>query len=92
MLTTSRVDALLPAELSGPVYDAAEEKIRDFRARRGQKAWEEARSGGQWKYKYGFFTPIESIKAPKGLNEDIVRFISAKKKEPDWLLEWRLEA
>jgi len=44
------------------------------------------------KYKYGFSTDIESIKAPKGLNEDIVRFISAKKGEPDWLLEWRLEA
>jgi Fe-S cluster assembly protein SufB len=44
------------------------------------------------KYKYGFFTDIESVKAPKGLSEDIVRFISAKKGEPDWLLEWRLEA
>jgi Fe-S cluster assembly protein SufB len=44
------------------------------------------------KYKYGFSTDIESVKAPKGLNEDIVRFISAKKGEPDWLLEWRLEA
>jgi Fe-S cluster assembly protein SufB len=44
------------------------------------------------KYKYGFFTDIESIKAPKGLNEDIVRFISAKKGEPEWLTEWRLEA
>jgi Fe-S cluster assembly protein SufB len=44
------------------------------------------------KYKYGFTTDIESIKAPKGLSEDIVRFISAKKREPEWLLEWRLEA
>ena len=43
-------------------------------------------------YKYGFTTDIESVKAPKGLNEDTVRFISAKKEEPDWLLEWRLEA
>jgi Fe-S cluster assembly protein SufB len=43
-------------------------------------------------YKYGFFTDIESEKAPKGLNEDIVRFISAKKNEPQWLTEWRLEA
>ncbi|MEM8935625.1 MAG: Fe-S cluster assembly protein SufB [Pseudomonadota bacterium] len=43
-------------------------------------------------YKYGFTTDIESEKAPKGLNEDIVRFISAKKEEPEWLLEWRLEA
>jgi len=43
-------------------------------------------------YKYGFVTDIESEFAPKGLNEDIVRFISAKKKEPDWLLQWRLES
>ena len=44
------------------------------------------------KYKYGFVTDIESETAPKGLNEDIVRFISAKKNEPEWLLEWRLKA
>ena len=44
------------------------------------------------KYKYGFTTKIESVKAPKGLSEDVVRFISAKKGEPDWLLDWRLEA
>jgi len=43
-------------------------------------------------YKYGFSTDIESEKAPKGLNEDIVRFISAKKREPQWLTDWRLEA
>jgi Fe-S cluster assembly protein SufB len=43
-------------------------------------------------YKYGFETPIESEKAPKGLCEDTVRFISAKKNEPAWLLEWRLGA
>ncbi len=43
-------------------------------------------------YKYGFVTDIESELAPKGLNEDIVRYISAKKNEPEWLLEWRLEA
>ncbi|MEK4034644.1 Fe-S cluster assembly protein SufB [Methylocystis sp. IM3] len=43
-------------------------------------------------YKYGFTTDIESEKAPKGLSEDIVRFISAKKNEPEWLTEWRLEA
>ncbi|MBG0798226.1 Fe-S cluster assembly protein SufB [Methylocystis sp. L43] len=43
-------------------------------------------------YKYGFSTDIESDKAPKGLNEDIVRFISAKKGEPEWLTDWRLEA
>ncbi len=44
------------------------------------------------KYKYGFVTDIEAETAPKGLNEDIVRFISAKKGEPEWLLEWRLKA
>jgi Fe-S cluster assembly protein SufB len=43
-------------------------------------------------YKYGWVTEIESDFAPKGLNEDIVRFISEKKGEPDWLLEWRLKA
>ncbi len=44
------------------------------------------------KYKYGFTTDIESVKAPKGLNEDIIRFISDKKNEPEWMLEWRLDA
>ncbi|MBL1235378.1 MAG: Fe-S cluster assembly protein SufB [Rhodobiaceae bacterium] len=44
------------------------------------------------KYKYGFTTDIESELAPKGLSEDIVRFISAKKDEPEWMLEWRLDA
>ena len=43
-------------------------------------------------YKYGFVTDIESDKAPKGLSEDIVRFISARKNEPEWMLEWRLDA
>ena len=43
-------------------------------------------------YKYGFVTDIESDLADKGLSEDTVRFISAKKGEPEWMLEWRLEA
>jgi Fe-S cluster assembly protein SufB len=43
-------------------------------------------------YKYGFTTNIESDKAPKGLNEDIIRLISAKKNEPEWLLNFRLES
>ena len=43
-------------------------------------------------YKYGFVTDIEMDHAPKGLSEEIVRFISAKKEEPEWLLEWRLKA
>ena len=44
------------------------------------------------KYKYGFESDIEQEFAPKGLNEDIVRFISEKKTEPDWMLKWRLDA
>ena len=51
-----------------------------------QKGLEEA------EYKWGFEFDIESDVAPKGLSEDIVRFISAKKREPDWMLEWRLKA
>jgi Fe-S cluster assembly protein SufB len=50
------------------------------------------RSLSQEGYKYGFVTDIESDTAPPGLNEDTVRFISAKKSEPEWLLEWRLAA
>lgn len=43
-------------------------------------------------YKYGFYTDIEADEAPPGIDEDIIRFISAKKKEPLWMLEWRLKA
>src|SRR3954452_2439204 len=43
-------------------------------------------------YKWGFVTDIEADSAPMGLNEEIIRFISAKKKEPRWLLDWRLKA
>ena len=43
-------------------------------------------------YKWGFTIDIESDLSPKGLSEDIVRLISAKKNEPEWLLEWRLKA
>src|ERR1700732_2988059 len=50
------------------------------------------RSLAQEGYKYGFVTDIEADTAPPGLNEDTVRFISAKKREPEWLLEWRLAA
>ncbi|MFZ7107686.1 MAG: Fe-S cluster assembly protein SufB [Bacteroidota bacterium] len=46
----------------------------------------------QSEYKWGFVSNIESETAPKGLSEDIVRFISRKKNEPEWLLEWRLKA
>jgi Fe-S cluster assembly protein SufB len=44
------------------------------------------------KYKYGFYTDIEADSTPPGLNEDVIRFISAKKQEPGWMLEWRLKA
>ena len=43
-------------------------------------------------YKYGFVTDIETVKAPKGLSEEVIRFISAKKDEPAWLLDWRLKS
>src|SRR5215203_40031 len=43
-------------------------------------------------YKYGFYTDVEAETIPKGLNEDVVRMISAKKEEPEWLLQWRLKA
>ncbi len=43
-------------------------------------------------YKFGFVTDVEQEIAPKGLNEDVIRMISAKKDEPEWLLEWRLKA
>ncbi|MFI5322760.1 MAG: Fe-S cluster assembly protein SufB [Thermodesulfobacteriota bacterium] len=43
-------------------------------------------------YKYGFFTDVEQEIAPKGLNEDIIKLISSKKKEPEWLFDWRFKA
>ena len=43
-------------------------------------------------YKYGFVTDIESDTLPPGLNEDVIKFISKKKDEPEWLTEWRLKA
>ena len=53
---------------------------------------EQVQAVAKGKYKYGFVTDIEAETAPKGLSEDIVRFISHKKEEPEWLLEWRLKA
>ncbi|MFZ1893925.1 MAG: Fe-S cluster assembly protein SufB, partial [Rhodoplanes sp.] len=53
---------------------------------------EQVRSIDVDQYKYGFETDIESEKAPKGLSEDTVRFISEKKDEPQWMLEWRFDA
>src|ERR1700741_4932776 len=46
----------------------------------------------QSEYKYGFVTDVDADSAPKGLSEDTIRFISEKKNEPEWLLEWRLKA
>ncbi|HRT90775.1 MAG TPA: Fe-S cluster assembly protein SufB, partial [Bacteroidales bacterium] len=43
-------------------------------------------------YKYGFYTDIETDKIPKGLNEDVIRLISSRKGEPEWLLDFRLKA
>ena len=57
-----------------------------------QETIEQVRAIDVDQYKYGFTTDIESDLAPKGLNEEIVRFISAKKNEPEWLTEWRLSA
>lgn len=57
-----------------------------------QETIEQVRQIDVDQYRYGFETAIESEKAPKGLSEDIVRFISSRKGEPAWMLEWRLEA
>ncbi len=43
-------------------------------------------------YKYGFVTDLETDMSPRGLNEDLIRLISSKKNEPQWLLDWRLKA
>ncbi|WP_341992856.1 Fe-S cluster assembly protein SufB [Azorhizobium sp. AG788] len=57
-----------------------------------QETVEQVRRIDVEQYKYGFVTEVESEKPPKGLSEDIVRYISARKNEPEWMLEWRLEA
>ena len=59
--------------------------MTDVRNQEAQEAIDRAST-----YDAGFFTEIDTEFAPKGLNEDTVRFISAKKEEPEWLLEWRL--
>src|SRR6185503_1114236 len=53
---------------------------------------ETIRELAEQEYKWGFETAIEADSAPRGLSEDTIRFISAKKNEPDWMLEWRLRA
>ncbi|RMH53423.1 MAG: Fe-S cluster assembly protein SufB [Alphaproteobacteria bacterium] len=65
----------------------------DALAREGvdQETVDAVRSVGA-RYKYGWHTEIETDYAPKGLNEEIIRLISARKEEPEWMLEWRLQA
>ncbi|GIX14362.1 MAG: hypothetical protein KatS3mg118_2321 [Paracoccaceae bacterium] len=65
----------------------------DALAREGvdQETVDAVRSVGA-RYKYGWHTDIETDYAPKGLNEEIIRLISARKEEPEWMLEWRLQA
>ncbi|NTZ43572.1 Fe-S cluster assembly protein SufB [Altererythrobacter sp. SALINAS58] len=76
---------LLDAENGTTVLDErAEKPVQDQAARDAAKAQET--------YAYGFSSDIEQDFAPKGLNEDTVRFISAKKNEPEWMLDWRLKA
>ena len=57
-----------------------------------QETIEQVKSIDVDQYKYGFTTDIESVKGAKGLSEETIRFISAKKNEPEWMLEWRLDA
>ncbi len=57
-----------------------------------QETIEQVRSIDVSQYKYGFETQVETEKAPKGLSEEVIRFISQKKGEPEWMTEWRLEA
>jgi Fe-S cluster assembly protein SufB len=57
-----------------------------------QETIEQVRAIDVDQYKYGFETILEMEKAPKGLNEDVIRFISARKGEPEWMLDWRLDA
>src|SRR3546814_11532522 len=61
--------------------------LTDVRNKEAQEAAERAS-----KYEWGFTSDIDQEFAPKGLGEDTVRFISAKKGEPEWMLEWRLKA
>ncbi len=74
------IDAPSDAQLDSPVNPRADAGAIDTAREIGEN------------YRYGFVTDIETETAPKGLDEDTVRFISARKQEPEWLLEWRLKA
>src|SRR5207302_9056690 len=83
--------AFLPA--AAPLGDAIPETARTCSLMSASLDTQQTiRSLSHEVYNYGFVTDIESDTAPPGLNEDTVRFISAKKAEPEWLLEWRLAA
>ena len=71
---------------------AATRRAQIFRMTASSETLQAVRSLSQEGYKYGFVTDIEAETAPPGLTEDTVRFISTKKDEPEWLLEWRLAA
>ncbi len=66
--------------------------MAEFKAEIDKETIEQVKKIDVDEYKYGFETKIETDKAPKGLSKDIIRFISAKKEEPEWMLEWRLDA
>src|SRR5690606_26287786 len=72
--------------------EAGQELLKEDGMAAVQETVEQVRGIDVDQYKYGFVTDVESEKAPKGLDESTVRFISAKKHEPKWMLEWRLEA
>src|SRR3954462_11554449 len=78
--------------MNRPIQPAVLETAAEGRMPAVQETVERVRRLDVDQYKYGFVTDIESDKAPKGLSEDIVRFISAKKDEPEWMLAWRLDA
>ena len=90
--TMEDVDAALPSlvKLVARVKARAADGARRM-TQQPPKPSEQVAEIGE-KYKYGFVTDIEMERAPKGLSEDTVRFISAKKGEPEWMLEWRLGA
>ena len=64
----------------------------DVRAMSTPEPMDEVRALTEGDYKFGFVTDLEADTVPKGLNEDVIRLISAKKGEPDWLLDWRLDS
>ena len=98
--TTERdIDAFLGLGRDHPFDAAGGRRLRpeteeqsEIRMPAVQETIEQVRKIDVDQYKYGFETTIDTVKAPKGLNEDIVRFISAKKGEPEWMLSWRLDA